>query len=470
MSGKRRGGRRSTSDTRAADVGGGAASVEPSALPPEPERGESVAREADPPIASEDEKEARIRQLEARVAELAESGEKASAEAASAITLRQQSEKTLYAANLLLAEADRRKHEFLAAFSHELRNGLAPIKNSLYILGRATSESEQARRAQAVIERQLDGLGRLVDDLLDVTRIARNKIKLQPKRLELNGLVRHTMDAERSLFDKAEVHLEFHPAPRPVLVDADWNRLAQVIANLLQNAAKFTARGGATLVTVHAERAEQRAIIQVVDTGVGIAPELLPCLFQPFTPADSSLDRSKGGLGLGLALVKGLVDLHEGQVTAHSAGLDQGAEFTVQLPLAIGEAVPAQVGSESPAKIRRRVLVIEDNIDAADSLCEVLALGEHEVVMAHNGPLGIARAREFRPEVVLCKISLPGMDGYEVARAFKADESLKNVFLVALSDSTLPEDLQRASEAGFERHLASPPSLEKLEELLAQVP
>jgi CheY-like chemotaxis protein len=266
------------------------------------------------------------------------------------------------------------------------------------------------------------------------------------------------------------VHLEFHPAPRPVFVDADWNRLAQVIGNLLQNAAKFTGRGGATLVAVHAEREEGRAVIQVVDTGVGMAPETVSLLFRPFSQADYSLDRGKGGLGLGLALVKGLVDLHEGQVTAQSAGLDQGAEFTIQLPLAMEEAAAPQVASESASKRRRRVLVIEDNIDAADSLREVLALSEHEVEVAHDGPEGIARAREFRPEIVLCDLGLPGMDGYQVAGALRADESLKDVFLVALSGHTLPEDLQRASEAGFQRHLAKPPSLEKLEELLAAIP
>jgi two-component system CheB/CheR fusion protein len=386
------------------------------------------------------------------------------------VTERKQTEAALRAANLQLAEADQRKNEFLAVLSHEMRNPLAPIKNSLYILGRAASGGDQARSAQAVIERQVDQLARLVDDLLDVTRITRDKIKLQRQRLEINQLVRHSLEDQRSLFDKAGVHLEFHPAPRPVWVDADWNRMAQVIGNLLQNAAKFTGRGGATLVTVHAEREEKRAVIQIVDTGVGMEPEMVSRLFQPFSQANSSLDRAKGGLGLGLALVKGLVELHGGLVTAHSAGSGQGAEFTVQLPLAMEEPAAAQASSDRPAKRRRRVLIIEDNIDAADSLRDVLAYGDHEVEVAYNGPGGIAEAREFRPEVVLCDLGLPVMDGYEVARAFKADDSLKSVFLVALSGSSLPEDLQRASEAGFNRHLAKPASLEKLEELLAEVP
>jgi signal transduction histidine kinase len=426
--------------------------------------------EADPPNSRTDEKDARIRELEARVAELEKIGEKASAEAAAAVDQRKQGEEALRVANLHLAEADLRKHEFLAALSHELRNSLASIKNSLYLLGRAPVGGEQAQRAQAAIEKQVDQLGRLIDDLLDVTRIARNKIKLQRQRLELNGLVRHTMEGLRARFDKAEVHLEFHPAPRPIFVDGDWNRLAQVIGNLLQNAAKFTGPGGATLVTVHAEREEGRAVIQVVDSGVGMAQETVACLFQPFGQADASLDRSKGGLGLGLALAKGLVDLHEGQVAAQSAGLEQGAEFTVQLPLAMEEAAEPPVGSEAARGRPRRVLVIEDNSDAADSLREVLMLGNHEVAVAHDGPESIAQAREFRPEIVLCDLGLPGMDGYEIARALRADESSKDVFLVALSGHTLPEDLQRASEAGFQRHLAKPPSPEKLEELLAEIP
>ena len=346
-------GRRRNAKARAADVQAAVTNEQTSASPAESERPQGVAIEAAPPNSRTDEKDARIRELEARVAELEKSGEKASAEAAAAISEREQAGEALRVANLQLAEADQRINEFMAALSHELRNPLAPIKNSLYLLGRAASGGEQAQRAQAVIERQVDQLTRRLDDLLDVTRIARNKIKLQRQRLELNGLVRHTMEGLRALFDKAEVHLEFHPAPRPVFVDGDWNRLAQVIDNLLQNAAKFTGRGGATLVTVHAEREEKRAVIQIVDTGVGMAPETVSRLFQPFNQADSSLDRSKAGLGLGLALVKGLVDLHEGQVTAQSAGLDQGAELTVQLPLAIEEAAEPQAGIQTAPRRRR---------------------------------------------------------------------------------------------------------------------
>jgi two-component system CheB/CheR fusion protein len=308
-----------------------------------------------------------------------------------------------------------------------------------------------------------------VDDLLDVTRITRNKIQLQRETIELNDLAQHTIEDQRSLFDRAEVRLEFNPAPAPVFVDVDRNRVAQIIGNLLQNAAKFTGRGGSTRITITTEAAEKRAVIQIADTGVGMAPEMLSRLFQPFSQADSTLDRSKGGLGLGLALAKGLAELHGGDVTANSAGLGQGAEFVVRLPLAMEKPATPQPGA-SATKSHRRVLVIEDNLDAADSLRDVLAFGEHEIEVAYNGPDGIAKARKFRPEVVLCDIGLPGMDGYEVARAFRADATLKGAFLVALTGYALPEDLERAQAAGFARHLAKPPSLEKLGEILAEVP
>jgi PAS domain S-box-containing protein len=385
------------------------------------------------------------------------------------VTERKQAEEALHIANLRLAEADRRKNDFLAVLSHELRNPLAPIRNSTYILERAAPGGGQAKRALEVIDRQAGQLARLVDDLLDVTRITRSKIQLQRETLELNELVRRTMEDQRTLFEKAQIHLELHPAPRPVFVNGDWNRLAQVLGNLLQNATKFTPRGGKTRIALSADAAEKRAVIRVSDTGAGMAPEMLSRLFQPFSQADSTLDRSKGGLGLGLALVKGLVELHGGDVTAHSAGLGKGAEFVVRLPLAIAEAAAPQPG-QAATRRRRRVLVIEDNVDAADSLCEVLEFGEHEIAVTYNGPEGIEKAREFRPDLVLCDIGLPGMDGYDVARTFRSDEALKETYLVALSGYALPEDLQRAQEAGFDRHLAKPPSLERLEALLADVP
>ena len=385
---------------------------------------------------------------------------------------RQQSDARYHEAAEALAESDRNKNHFLAVLSHELRNPLAPITNSLYILDHAVPGGEQARRAQAVIARQVGQLARLVDDLLDATRISRNKLTLQRRRLELNELVRRAMDDHRPQFDKNEVHIEFVPAPEPVFVSGDENRLAQIVGNLLQNSVKFTGPGGRTRVSASVDRESKRAVLRVADTGVGMGQEMLARLFQPFAQADATLDRSKGGLGLGLALVKALVELHQGTISAHSAGLGQGAEFVVRLPLATEEAASVGHGrARTPASSgRRRVLIIEDNIDAADSLREALELGGHEVEVAYNGPAGIAKARKYRPEVVFCDIGLPGMDGFEVARAFRADNALGGAYLVALSGYAQPEDVLRASEAGFDQHLAKPPSLERLEQTLAQAP
>ena len=367
-----------------------------------------------------------------------------------------------------LREADRRKDEFLAVLSHELRNPLAPIRNSLFILDRAVPGGEQARRAQAIIDRQVGHLTHLVDDLLDVTRIAKNKIRLQCESLNLTSLVRRTIEDHRTLFEKGEVHLEAALPAERIVVNADPTRLAQVVGNLLQNAAKFTGKGGRTQVSLAVDPGTRRAIIRVADTGAGISPELLPRLFQPFAQADDTMDRSQGGLGLGLVLAKGLVELHGGAISVHSQGIGRGTEFIVRLPLD-GE-LDAKTPTPVDASPRvRRVLIIEDQADAAQSLREALELCGHQVEVAENGPAGLTRARAFCPEVVLCDIGLPGMDGYEVARAFRADEALRDAFLVALSGYALPEDLRRAAEAGFDRHLAKPPRLDQLEKLLSSL-
>jgi PAS domain S-box-containing protein len=383
------------------------------------------------------------------------------------ITERKQAEEALHAANLQLAEADRGKNEFLAVLSHELRNPLSPIRNSLFILERTALGGEQSKRALDVIGRQVSQLARLVDDLLDLTRVSRNKIQLQRRTLELNDLVRRTVDDHHSLFEEKGIIVEMTLAPERLPIDGDVERLAQVVGNLLHNAAKFTPTGGRVRVGTAAVPSRSRVTLRVIDTGVGIEPTMLSRLFEPFIQADATLDRSQGGLGLGLALVKGLVEMHGGGVCAHSDGPGKGAEFVVELPL------DEKVGGEPSARAvgtagsQRRVLIIEDNRDAADSLREVLQFGGHSVEVAYNGPDGLDRARGFKPEIVLCDIGLPGMDGYEVARAFRADQALKGAFLVALSGYALPDDLQRAQEAGFEKHLAKPSSLEKLEELLA---
>jgi PAS domain S-box-containing protein len=382
------------------------------------------------------------------------------------ITERKRAEDAVREANARLTEADRRRSEFLGMLSHELRNPLTPVRNSLYILDRATPGGEQARRAHSVIDRQVGHLGRLVDDLLDVTRIDQGKIRLQRTRIDLVDLVRRTVEDHRSVLEEHEVAVEL--PKEAIWFNGDPTRLAQVLGNLLNNAAKFTPLDGK--VSVSLTRAEGCAVLEVSDAGLGIDSETLERLFEPFAQADRSLDRSRGGLGLGLALVKGLVELHGGEVSAHSDGPGQGARFSIKLPLE--EHVAAAQHSPQPharARAGRKVLIIEDNRDAADSLSEVLKLSGHRVAVAYTGDAGLAKAREFRPEVVLCDIGLPGMDGYSVAKAMRVEPALKSVTLVALTGYVGSEDVAKSREAGFDHHLAKPPSLEALEQVLSSL-
>jgi two-component system CheB/CheR fusion protein len=365
------------------------------------------------------------------------------------------------AAEDALRDADARRNEFLARLSHELRNPLTPIRNSLCVLGRAAPGSEQARRATTVIERQVGQLARLVDDLLDVTRITRSGVQLQRQRLELAPLLARAAEDHDSLFSSSGVALNVRAAPQPLWVVGDPVRLTQAIGNLLQNAARHTVTGDQVTLELTEDKASRTAVIRVRDTGAGIAPEVLPRLFEPYTQGGSALDRRDGGLGLGLALVRGLVELHGGTVTAASAGLGAGAQFEVRLPLSLAEAATAH---------QRRLLIIDDNVDVAESLREALAFGGHHLEVAHTGPEGLALARRFHPEVVLCDLGLPEMDGYAVARAFRADQDLAHAYLVALSGYARPDDLARAEAAGFNRHLAKPATVDKLEALLHQLP
>ncbi len=369
--------------------------------------------------------------------------------------------------NERLEEQDRRKNQFLGVLSHELRNPLEPILNALYILDHAEPGGERASAARAVIGRQLDHLTRLVDDLLDVTRISRGKIQLQREPVDLAQAVRHTADHHRSLFARRGVALHVEVADGPLVVDADPARLVQIVGNLLQNAAKFTSSGGRVSVSVGQGHAGM-ALLRVEDSGVGIEPSMLAHLFEPFMQADESLHRSSGGLGLGLALVKGLAELHGGTAEAKSDGPGRGAELTVTLPLARGEARAKVRPRPLSVPRRRRVLVIEDNLDAAETLRVVLEMSEHMVEVAHDGREGLAKARAFRPDLVICDIGLPEMDGYAVARAIRSDPALASIDLVALTGYTLADDQRRAREAGFDRHLAKPAPLEEIEAVLGE--
>jgi signal transduction histidine kinase/CheY-like chemotaxis protein len=368
-------------------------------------------------------------------------------------------------AEAALRENDRRKTEFLAMLSHELRNPLAPIRSALYVLEHAPEGGEQAERAREVIARQTEHLAHLVDDLLDLTRISSGKIQLRRERVELGELVRRAAEDHRATLEGARVALAVEGSGDPLEVDADPTRLAQIVGNLLANAEKFTEPGGHVAVEIRREGAA--AVVRVKDDGAGIEPEVLRGLFQPFVQAEEGLERARGGLGLGLYLVRSLTELHGGTVAARSAGPGRGAEFEISLPLASAEA-PARAarGDGLFAAEKRRVLVIEDNADAAEMLRDVLELAHHDVEVACDGRAGLARARSLRPDLVLCDIGLPGMDGYAVAREIRRDPDLAATLLVAVSGYALPEDVRRAAEAGFDRHLAKPVSMDELGEVL----
>ncbi|HEY1559218.1 MAG TPA: ATP-binding protein [Kofleriaceae bacterium] len=382
------------------------------------------------------------------------------------VTLRKAEQEQLAATARALRAADQRKDEFLAMLSHELRNPLTPIRTSLFVLSRSEHGSQSATDARAIIERQITHMTRLVDDLLDVTRIIRGKIRLQRERVDLAELVRHAVEDYRPAFDASQIALGNGCATSPIWADVDGARIVQAVSNLLGNAHKFTPAGGR--VDVELRRRGAVAELRVRDTGSGIAPELLSHVFEPFTQAPQTLDRRSGGLGLGLAMVKGLVELHGGSVRIASDGVARGTEIIIALPVTTSgaeEVVPAL-----PELTSRRVLVIEDQPDAALALETALTMLGLEVRTAGSGRAGLELARTFHPDVVLCDIGLPGMSGHEVARAFRTDRDLRDTHLVALSGYAQPEDVESATAAGFSRHLAKPASLEALIRAIALAP
>ncbi|HEV3256508.1 MAG TPA: ATP-binding protein [Gemmataceae bacterium] len=369
-------------------------------------------------------------------------------------------------ANEALREAGRRKDEFLAMLAHELRNPLAPIRTGLQIIKKPDSDLHAVDKARTMMERQVRHLTRIVDDLLDVSRITRGQIALRPERLDLARLARDTTDDHRAAFEQAGLTLNAAVPETPVWVMADATRVAQVLGNLLHNAAKFTDRGGNVTVRVALDGDRRQAVLSVRDTGTGIEPEMLPCLFDAFAQADRSLDRSKGGLGLGLALVRGLVELHGGEVRAASAGPGRGAEFTVRLsaqpePAALSN-MPA---APTRATTRLRILVVEDNRDSADMLRILLELCGYEVAVAHTGPAGVQTAKEWRPDVVLCDIGLPGMDGYGVVGELRRHPATAATRVIAVTGYGTDDDRRKSREAGFDQHLTKPVDPEALERL-----
>jgi PAS domain S-box-containing protein len=382
------------------------------------------------------------------------------------LTALKEAEEALRDANARLILADRRKNEFLGVLSHELRNPLTPICSSIYVLDRVAPGSAEAARAKEIIQRQAAHLRRIVDDLLDVTRITRGKITLDRKRIDLRELVLRECEDHRSTFEEGRVELRHELPAGPAWIDADVTRLSQVLWNLLQNAAKFTPPCGTVVVGVRVR--DGSAELSVRDTGVGMRPEEIGHIFEPFMQAAQGLARTQGGLGLGLALVKGLVELHGGLVEARSDGPGRGSGFCVLLPLAPAPAVGAAAAEAQEPAGGRRVLVIEDNADTCASLALALGMTGHEVRTACNGKTGIAEAHQHKPDVVLCDIGLPDIDGYEVARTLRADDALRSTRLIALSGYARPEDEARAREAGFDAHVSKPPDLDELTRILSQ--
>ena len=362
-----------------------------------------------------------------------------------------------------LQTVDRRKNEFLAMLSHELRNPLAPISNSIYILGRVDAGSEHAIRARQVIERQIQHVTRLVDELLDVTRIARGKIQLRLIRINLADLVRRTAEDESSVFKTLDVVLATNVPDEPIWVVVDPTRIAQMIGNLLRNAAKFTPAGGRVTLSLHV--VDAYAEMRVSDTGAGIESELLHELFEPFVQGKQSLARTDGGLGLGLALVKGITELHRGTVQVESGGAGKGSTFMVRLPRVLENAVHDEPApSPQPITARRHIIVVDDNRDAADSLALLCAMFGHSTDVAYDGTTAIDKVHANPPDVILCDLGLPGMTGYEVARALRAEGN--DIRLIAVSGYAQPEDIAKAREAGFDDHVAKPADPDTLRALL----
>ena len=370
-----------------------------------------------------------------------------------------------------LKEADRRKDEFLATLAHELRNPLAPLRNGLELIKRAEGNSTLIERARILMERQLGQMVRLVDDLLDLSRISRGKVGLRKQRVELAAVVQSAVDTSRPVIDEKSHELTITLPPEPTYLDADPTRLSQIISNLLHNAAKYTEKLGHIWLT--AERQNGEVVLSIRDTGIGIPVEHLPHLFQMFSQVTSALERSPGGLGVGLALVRGLVELHGGRIEAHSAGIGKGSEFIVRLPT-LDAPLPAPqepvANDGKPSSVpKSRVLVVDDNRDAADSLATMLRLAGHDIQTAYDGVEGVQAAATFQPDVVLLDIGMPRMNGYEAAKHIRQQPWGTMMILVALTGWGQAEDKQRATDAGFHYHLTKPVEPAALEQLLETV-
>ena len=358
-----------------------------------------------------------------------------------------------------LKEADRRKDEFLAMLAHELRNPLAPIRSGLDIL--AMDETGGHLETIKLMQDQVEHVVRLVDDLLDMSRIMRGRIELKKEPVELSLLVRRSVATVQPLVEGLRQELVVSLPEEPLWLNADPVRIVQVFENLLSNASKYTETGGRIELT--AERRNGKVLVKVRDTGIGIEPDLLPHVFDLFMQSARTLDRAQGGLGIGLTLVKNLVEFHGGSVSADSEGSGRGSTFLVQLPLTQKTSPPEKPAEPLTASVPRRVLVVDDNVGAARMLSNlVLKIGDHTVELAHDGPSALEKIKQWRPDVVLLDIGLPGRDGYEVAREVRSDPACDHMLLVALTGYGQSEDRRKSKEAGIDEHLVKPPSIDQV--------
>ncbi len=370
------------------------------------------------------------------------------------------------AAEAALRVADRRKDEFLATLAHELRNPLAPIANALAILRTPNIPQSVAEQARAMMERQTRQLVRLVDDLLDISRITTDRLVLKRQVVDLALVIRNAVETARPLMDVRSHELAVQLPAGVVHVDADPTRLAQVFSNLLNNAAKYTEPGGHIVIDASVQGSD--VIVEVRDDGIGIANEVLPSIFEMFVQVDTSLERSQSGLGVGLSLARRLVEMHGGTLEAHSAGLDQGSVFRVRLPVVASDA---EEGPDLPAQARARslplyrILLVDDNVDFVTSMGALLGALGHQVRIAHGGPEALRLATDFHPQFVFLDIGLPGMDGYQVARSLRELPRTRDAILVAVTGWGQEKDRERAREAGFDQHLVKPVEFSTIQQL-----
>lgn len=370
-----------------------------------------------------------------------------------------------------LEESNRHKDEFLAMLAHELRNPLAPIRNGIRLLEMLKADAPEARQTRDMMQRQVAHMSRLVDDLLDVSRIASGKVRLRKESCDLNAIACDVLEDYRPIIQDAGIHLTPQLSGEPCLVQGDAVRLAQIIGNLLHNANKFTNPGGTITAACEMPEHSNSVVFRISDTGIGMNRETLSRVFEAFAQADSSLERSKGGLGLGLSLARGLTELHGGTLEALSDGLGRGSTFTLRLPRLSDAAVQTKLNNApAPVQNTRRILIIEDNRDMAFTAKLLLTRYGFQVDCAETGPAGVEAARTFLPHIVLCDIGLPGMDGYEVARRLRADALTERSFLIAQSGYGREEDLRNSQDAGFDLHLTKPVDYTELHRILNSVP